>query len=90
MLCLLLVARFHDVPVDGGQIQHQFGLSGHSLTVNALVRAAKHVGLKAGLVTTSWNELAATPFPAIAQRTDGAHVVLAKVQGEKVLLQDPL
>ncbi|CAE6750960.1 type I secretion system permease/ATPase [Nitrospira defluvii] len=90
LLCLLLVARFHDVPVDGGQIQHQFGLSGHSLTVNALVRAAKHVGLKAGLVTTSWDELAATPFPAIAQRTDGTHVVLAKVQGEKVLLQDPL
>ncbi len=90
LLCLLMVARFHDVPVDGGQIQHQFGLSGHSLTVNALVRAAKHVGLKAGLVTSSWDELAATSLPAIAQRSDGTHVLLAKVQGEKVLLQDPL
>ena len=90
LLCLLLVARFHDVPIDGGQIQHQFGLSGQTLTTNALVRAAKHVGLKAGLVATSWDELAATPLPAIAQRSDGTHVVLAKVQGEKLLVQDPL
>ena len=90
LLCLQLIARFYDVPMDGGQIQHQFGESGHSLKTNALLRAAKHVGLKAGLVTTSWDELAATPLPAIARRTDGRHVVLAKVQGEKVLVQDPL
>ncbi|MGC3974750.1 MAG: type I secretion system permease/ATPase [Nitrospira sp.] len=90
LLCLLLISRFHDVPIDGGQIQHQFGLSGHTLTTNALVRASKHVGLKAGFVSTSWDELAVTPLPAIAQRTDGTYVVLAKVQGQKVLLQDPL
>ncbi|GAB1722784.1 MAG: type I secretion system permease/ATPase [Nitrospira sp. CR1.1] len=90
LLSLLLIARFYDVPMDGGQIQHQFGQSGRTLTSNALLRAAKHVGLKAGLATSSWDELAATPLPAIAQRTDGRHVVLAKVQGEKVLLQDPL
>lgn len=90
LLCLLLIARFHDVPMDGGQIQHQFGESGRTLTSNALLRAAKHVGLKAGFVTTSWDELAATPLPAIAQRTDGKYVVLAKVQGEKILFQDPL
>ncbi len=90
LLCLLLIARFHDVPIDGGQIQHQFGLSGHTLTTNALVRAAKHVGLKARFVSTSWDELAVTPLPAIAQRTDGTYVVLAKVQEGKILLQDPL
>ena len=90
LLCLLLIARFHNVPMDGGQIRHQFSESGHSLTTNALLRAAKHVGLKAGLLATSWDELAATPLPAIALRTDGRHIVLAKVQGEKVLVQDPL
>ena len=90
LLCLLLVARFHDVSIDGGQIQHQFGLSGQTLTTNALVRAAKHVGLKSGCVATSWDDLATTPLPAIARQTDGTHVVLAKVQGEQVLLQDPL
>lgn len=83
LLCLLLVARFHDVSIDGGQIQHQFGLSGQTLTTNALVRAAKHVGLKSGCVATSWDDLATTPLPAIARQTDGTHVVLAKVQGSR-------
>ncbi len=90
LLCLLMVARFHDLPVDGGQIQHQFGQSGQVLTTQQLLCAAKHVGLKAGLVTATWQELPATPLPAIAQRTDGRFVVLAKVQDDKVLIQDPL
>lgn len=90
LLCLLMVARFHDLSVDGGQIQHQFGQSGQVLTTHELLRVAKHVGLKAGLVNTSWQELAATPLPAIVQWTDGRYIVLAKVQDEKVLIQDPL
>ena len=90
LLCLLVLARFYDLPVDGSQIQHQFGQSGQVLTAPELLRAAKHIGLKAGLVTTTWDELASTPLPAIAQRADGRYVVLAKVQDGGVLLQDPL
>jgi len=90
LLCLLMVARFHDLPVDGAQIQHQFGQSDEALTTRELLRAAKHVGLKAGLVTASWQELPGTPLPAIVQRIDGRYVVLAKVQDDKVLIQDPL
>lgn len=90
LLCLLVLARFYDLPVDGSQIQHQFGQSGQVLTAPELLRAAKHIGLKAGLVTTTWDELASTPLPAIAQRADGRYVVLAKVQDGEVLLQDPL
>lgn len=90
LACLLMVARFHDLPIDGGQIQHQFGQSGQMLTTQQLLRAAKHVGLKAGLVTTTWEELATTPLPAVAQRTDGRYIVLAKVQDDKALIQDPL
>ena len=90
LLCLLVLARFYDLPVDGSQIQHQFGQSGQVLAAPELLRAAKHIGLKAGLVTTTWDELASTPLPAIAQRADGRYVVLAKVQDGEVLLQDPL
>ena len=91
LLCLLVVARFHDLSVDGGQIRHQFGQSSQLLTIHELLRAAKHVGLKAGVTTATWQELAAaTPLPAIAQRADGRYVVLAKVQDDKVLIQDPL
>ncbi|MDR4479609.1 MAG: type I secretion system permease/ATPase [Nitrospira sp.] len=90
LLCLLIVARFHDLSVDGGQIQHQFGQSGRALNTHELLRAARHVGLKCGLMTSAWDELSAIPLPAIAHRTDGRYVVLAKVQPDKVLIQDPL
>ena len=90
LLCLLVVARFHDLPVDGGQIQHQFKQSGQVLSSHQLLRAAKHIGLKAGLVTATWQELVTTPMPAIAHRTDGRYVVLAKGQDDKVLVHDPL
>ena len=34
--------------------------------------------------------MSGTPFPAIAKLGNGRHVVLAKINGEKVLLQDPV
>ncbi len=90
LLCLLVLARFHDLYVDAGQIAHQYGQSGQILTPQELLRAAKHVGLKAGLVTATWKDLKATPFPTIAQRVNGQYIVLAKVEANNVLIQDPL
>ena len=90
LLCLLMVARFHDLPADGGQIQHQFGQSGKVPAAQEWLRAAKHIGFRVGLVTARWEELATTPLPAIVQRIDGRYVVLAKVQDDKVLIHDPL
>jgi subfamily B ATP-binding cassette protein HlyB/CyaB len=34
--------------------------------------------------------LPGTPLPAVAKRTDGRYVVLAKIEAEKVLVQDPV
>lgn len=90
LLCLLMVTRFHDVPADAGQILHQFGQSGRRLTAQDLLRAATSLGLKAGARRVTWQELRAAPMPAIAQGVDGHFVVIAKVQEDKVLLQDPL
>ncbi|MEW6248729.1 MAG: type I secretion system permease/ATPase, partial [Nitrospirota bacterium] len=90
LLCLLLIARFYDLPADGAQLRHQFGDSGSLLSDRDLLRAAKHLGFKAGFVHTEWTKLAGTPLPALAKRRDGRYVVLAKVDGDKVLVQDPL
>lgn len=90
LICLLIIARFHDLPADGAQLRHQFAQSGQVLSDAELLRAAKHVGLKAGLIKTTWDKIQGTPLPALAKRTDGRYVVLAKVEGEKVLIQDPI
>lgn len=90
LVCLLILARFHDVPADGTQLRHQFAQSGQLLSDTELLRAAKHLGLKAGVLKTKWKKLSGMPFPAIAKRTDGRYVVLAKVDEDKVLIQDPV
>lgn len=90
LTCLLIIARFHDLPADGSQLRHQFAQSGQVLSDADLLRAAKHVGLKAGLLKTTWSKLQRTPLPAMAKRTDGRYVVLAKIEDEKALVQDPV
>ena len=89
LLCLLILARFFDLPADGGQIRHQFAETGKPMTEGDLIRAAKHLGLKAGHVKADWSELPNLPLPAVARRKDGRFVVLAKAESDKVLIQDP-
>ncbi len=89
LICLLILARFYDLPADGAQLRHQFAQSGQVLSDTDLLRAAKHLGLKAGVLTANWNKLGGIPLPALAKRTDGRYVVLAKLEGEKILVQDP-
>jgi subfamily B ATP-binding cassette protein HlyB/CyaB len=84
------LARFYDLPADGAQLRHQFAQSGQVLSDTDLLRAAKHLGLKAGVLTTNWNKLGGIPLPALAKRTDGRFVVLAKLEGEQALIQDPV
>ncbi len=90
LVCLLILARFYDLPADGQQLRHQFGQSAQVLSDTQLLRAAKHLGLKASALTTSWHKLHGLPLPVMAQRTDGRYVVLAKLEADKVLLQDPV
>lgn len=87
--CLLILARFYDLPADGAQLRHQFSQSGQPLSETDLLRAAKHLGLKAGSIKTEWAKLSGTPLPAIAKRKNGHYVVLAKIDGNKALIQDP-
>lgn len=87
--CLLLLARFHGLAADGAQLRHQFGEESRPLTLGEWLRAATHVGLKAGRVRTTWASLADKPLPAMAVGTDGRCVLLAKVEAGHVLLQDP-
>jgi len=90
LTCLLILARFYDLPADGSQLRHQFAQSNQLLSDTDILRAAKHLGLKVGFVKTKWDKLSGTPFPAMAKRADGRYVVLAKIDGDKVLVQDPV
>src|SRR5215813_13507986 len=88
LICLLILARFYDLPADGSQLRHLFVSSGQNFSDIDLLRAAKHLGLKAGVLKNRWDNLSGTPFPLIAKLRDGRYVVLARIDGGKALIQD--
>ena len=94
LAALCAIARFHQIAADAANLAHQLGLSPSSqVSTQDLLRAAKHLGLKAKLSATTPDRLALTPLPALAQvRTPDGNtrtVILAQTDGQRVLLQDP-
>src|SRR5256712_7645820 len=89
LVCLLILARFYGVPADGAQLRHLFGQSTKPFGDAALLRAATHLGFKAGLADSEWSPLSLIPLPAIARRKDCRYLVLAQADAENVLFQDP-
>lgn len=64
-------------------------MDGRPLTKDAILLAAKQLGLKAKAVKPTSDRFAQTPLPAIAFTNDGTSLVLARCDGVKVLIQDP-
>lgn len=94
LAALCVLARLHQIAADPATLAHQIGLQPHEqIGVQDLLRAAKHLGLRARLSRTSVERLPLVPLPALAllRAPDGAlrSVVLAQCDGHKVLLQAP-
>lgn len=87
---LVLGARFLGLPADAGQLRHRFAPPGDLVGAQEILRAARHLGLKAREITTQYDRLTKISLPVIAQHKDGHYFVLAKIDGDKVLIQDPL
>ncbi|MGV8893927.1 MAG: cysteine peptidase family C39 domain-containing protein, partial [Burkholderiaceae bacterium] len=93
LAALCAIARFHQIAADPATLAHQLGLaSSEQLNCADLLRAAKHLGLKAKRTSTTVARLGVTPLPALAlMRTDDALlrvVILAQSDGKRVLYQD--
>lgn len=84
---LMLLAHFHGVAANPADIAHRF-MSGDDLNVNEWLLAAKELGLKAKLVKHDIPRLSLLALPALVWRDDGQHFVLAKVDGNRFLIQD--
>lgn len=85
---LALIARFHGVAADIQQIRHNSGKNAGDFSSSDLVRAARDLGLKSRAVRVSIADLAKLPLPLLAKNQDGQFVVLARLEGEEVLLHD--
>ncbi len=84
-----MVAGYHGLSVDPEQLRHAMALGPDGMGVLEVLRAAKDLGLKAREARVSYERLGRLPLPAIALVGNGAFSVLAKADGERVLLFDP-
>jgi len=87
--CLVMLARFHALPVDGEQLGHEFRRPGQPFGQEEILLAGKKLGLSCKSITPVPERLANTPLPAMARDKDGAWFILAKFEGDKFLIQDP-
>ena len=103
LTALCTVARFHQVAADPHTLAHQLGISSSDeVDASVLLRAAKHLGLKAKLSSSTPERLKLIALPALAFLKSGDEdgsgdgngqqtriVILAQCDGQRVLFQDP-
>ncbi|PYB86397.1 type I secretion system permease/ATPase [Pseudomonas soli] len=89
LICLLMLARFHNVAASGEQLAHEFTDGQQAFATPQLLLAARKLGLKAKRVDTRAERLAQTPLPAIAADREGGFFIIARMDQGKVLIQDP-
>src|ERR1035437_1825710 len=84
---LVALLRFHGIGADAEQLRHRFGTP--QIGAQDMLRCAKELGLKARAYRTSWERLAPTPPPSIAELRDGSFLLLGKVGGDEAIVQSP-
>ena len=87
---LALLARLYQIAVDPGTLLHQVGrAASEPSSVQALLVAANHLGLRARHTRSHAGRLSLCPLPALARLESGRWVLLAQSDGQRVLYQDP-
>lgn len=84
------MARVHGIPVDVDQLAHQHVVQGKGMGVVEIRLAAKSLGMHTKLVKVSQDRLFRTPLPAVALHHDGSFFIIANVNGEQVLIHNPI
>jgi len=89
LACLVMLARYHDVAVSSEQLSHEFATDGMPFSVAQILQAFQQFRLKAKYRRTDLKRLAHMPLPAIAADRQGGYFIIARIEGEHVLVQDP-
>lgn len=88
--CLIAVLRLFERPADAGQLRHRFGRPGRPFGAGDLVRAARHMGLKARVVGDARDGLEGFAPPALAEMTDGRFAIFAGARDGRVMVQEAM
>ncbi|MDY0191655.1 MAG: type I secretion system permease/ATPase [Desulfuromonas sp.] len=85
---LVILAQYHSIAVDEGDITHRFSTESNSIDQTAWLLAAKDIGLKARVIKQKTDRLHLLTLPALVWRDDGEHFILAKIDEDRFLIHD--
>lgn len=85
---LVLLAQFHGVAADAGQLAHEFGRTGERFDETTLLLAAKKLGLKAKVTAQPAARVGLVTLPALALAPEGEPFIVARFEGEHILIHD--
>lgn len=83
------IARFHNIPADPEQITHALAIGEEGMQEADILRAAKEFKLKAKASKVSFDTLTKLSLPAIVGLKKEKFAILARVDGDKLLLLMP-
>ena len=83
------IAHFHNIPADPEQIAHALAIGSEGMQESDILRAAKEFKLKAKASTVTFETLKGLPLPAIVGLKKEKFAILAKVDGDKLLILMP-
>ncbi|HEB6950048.1 TPA: type I secretion system permease/ATPase [Salmonella enterica subsp. enterica serovar Hvittingfoss] len=89
LACLVILARYHQIPASAEQLRHEYGADGKPFSTEQIALAAKALSFRVRVATLSFKRISWLPLPAIVREPDGQYLILARVSGEKVLIQRP-
>jgi subfamily B ATP-binding cassette protein HlyB/CyaB len=82
LIALEVVGQLNKTPIDPQAIIREYALDGE-VSMEMLVKIAKHKGFKASIKDLNLEHLTKYPLPAIAKRKDGGYVVILKIDNAK-------
>lgn len=92
--CVLSIAGFHGIAADEAKLRHEYGQD--LFSTEAVLLAARQLGMSAKLVKQDPVRLNRVPLPAVAIDTEGRFFIIAKVDSAdgqeanaRVLIQRP-
>jgi ATP-binding cassette, subfamily B, bacterial HlyB/CyaB len=88
-LCLLLLFKYYGVHANPDHIRHSFAIEPTGMSELDMLRVAKAFGFKGKKAKISFPRLKNVNLPTIVPFTNNDHVIVARVEEDRVLLLHP-
>lgn len=88
LICLVAIARYHQLPADSAQLAHEFSSPTGRFGVTEILLAARKLGLKADMRRTKTASLSTTALPAIGLDRGGDFFIIVRSHEGKTWIHD--